>query len=464
MVRVPAILAGILATCVPLQADDWPQWLGPQRDGVWRETGILDSFPKSGVTKVWDVPVGLGYTGPAVAKGRVFLMDRELAKGQANPKSAFAMTRVDGNERLLCLDEKTGRTLWDHSYDCAYAISYAAGPRCTPTVDDDRVYFLGAMGDLHCLGVTDGKVRWKINFIQDYGASLPVWGFAAHPLIDGNKLICLAGGSDDRLVIAFDKLTGKVLWSSLNCGGDFGYCPPMIYSFGGRRQLIIWHSKSVNGLDPETGKKIWSIPFVAKSALTTPTPRKVGEDHLFISSFYNGSMLMKVTSDGASVVWKGLGKGEFPNQSADVQSIMTTPYIDGTTVYSVCSYGQLRGVDVMTGKRLWETNKATRGRLTPVPIAAKAEPSTVQPWSERWAHAFLTPNGSRYFLFNEQGELIIAKLSRSGYEEIDRTTLLEPLNKMAGRPVVWMHPAYANKRIYVRNDERAVCYDLAKSR
>ena len=110
-------------------------------------------------------------------------------------------------------------------------------------MDGDRVYTLGAMGHLFCLDIATGKPIWSKDFIKDYESPLPVWGFAAHPLIDGDKLICLAGGSNDRLVVAFDKKTGKELWAAESCGGDFGYCPPMIYEFGGKRQLIIWHSR-----------------------------------------------------------------------------------------------------------------------------------------------------------------------------------------------------------------------------
>lgn len=455
------ILAGFVLASVAMnvQADDWPQWGGPKRDGVWRETGIVDTFPTDGLKVAWRKPVGLGYAGPAVADGRVFVTDRMLDAGQQNPASAFSRDKVKGNERVFCLDEKTGKELWKHEYPCEYAISYAAGPRCTPTVDGDRVYTLGAMGDLFCFDVKTGKTLWSKNFLKDYEAVLPMWGFACHPLVDGDRLICLVGGSNGRLVVAFDKNTGKELWTSLNCEGDFGYCPPLILEFGGKRQLIIWYTRAIAGLDPDTGKPLWNVPFDVKAALTIANPRKHGNDQLFISSFYNGSMLLKVGADHADVLWKSKSKGERPPQTKDLSAMMTTPVIDGEYVYGVCSYGQLRCIKSATGERVWETMAATRGKYTPAAIAEKEEPAD----SERWSTAFIVPQGDRYFLFNEQGDLIIAKLSPKGYEELSRTHIVDPTNRMAlNRPVVWMHPAFANRSIFARNDKELMKVELAK--
>jgi outer membrane protein assembly factor BamB len=453
-------MIGLLFLVSTARGDDWPQWLGPKRDALWRETGLIETFPKDGPKVVWRVPVGIGYAGPAVASGKVYVIDLVPAADAKLPESGFAKgARVPGKERVLCLDEKTGRELWTHDYPVEYRVSYAAGPRCTPTVDGDRVYTLGAMGHLVCLNVANGKPVWSKDFIKDYESYLPVWGFAAHPLVDGDKLICLVGGSDSRLVVAFDKKTGRELWAKESCSGDFGYCPPMIYEFGGKRQLIIWHTRGVLGLEPETGMRIWRVDFESKSALTAPTPRMVGSDHLFVTSFYNGSMLLKVSADKADVVWKSKAQGEMPNQTTDLSSIMPTPWVDGEYIYGVCSYGQLRCIKAQTGERVWESMKATRGKLTPPKVAESDEPAE----TERWSNAFIVKNGERYFLFNEQGDLIIARLSPKGYEEVSRTHLIEATNTMArGRKVVWMHPAFANKCVFVRNDKELVSYSLAK--
>jgi outer membrane protein assembly factor BamB len=448
-----------LSMCVAtVSAEDWPQWLGPKRDGVWRETGIVDKFSDGGPKVLWRQPCGPGYSSPTVANGKLYLTDFVAATGEKLPDGGFTKSRTVGQERLTCRDAATGKEEWSAGYPVAYTISYPGGPRVMPTVDGDRVYTLGAMGDLKCWDAATGKPVWSKNFPKDYNSPIPIWGFASHPLIDGDKLIVLGGGSNDRLVVAFDKKTGEQLWASQSCSGDFGYSSPMIYTFGGKRQLIIWHSKAVVGLEPETGKRIWRVEFDVKFALTAPTPMKVGEDGLFLTSFYNGSLFLKVNATSAETVWKSQARGEKPDQTTDLSSIMPTPVIQGDYVYGVCSYGQLRCLEAKTGKRVWESMQATRGKLTPPKVAAEPEPGT----SERWSNAFLTPHGDRFFLFNEQGDLIIAKLSPKGYEEIDRAHLLDPTNTMAGRKVVWVHPAFANKCVYVRNDKEVICVSLSQ--
>jgi outer membrane protein assembly factor BamB len=450
----------VVACAGTVRGDDWPQWLGPKRDGVWREEGLIAKFPKGGPKQVWKTEIGVGYAGPAVAGWKVFVTDYVPGKGVALPGGGFAKGRFAGTERVICRDASTGKEIWKSEYAVEYTVSYPAGPRCTPTVDGDFVYTLGAMGDLKALNVKDGSVAWQKNFMKDYEAGLPVWGFAAHPLVDGDKLICLVGGTNDRLVVAFDKKTGKELWASQSCGGDFGYCPPMIYTFGGKRQLVIWHTRALVGLDPETGKRLWRVEFEARAALTAPTPRKVGDDKLFITSFYNGSMLVQVTADGAKEVWRSKAKGETPDKTTDLSSIMCTPWVQGEHIYGVCSYGELRCIEAGTGKRLWASMQATRGARTPKKFIDEPEPDQ----SERWSLAFIVPHGDRYFLFNEQGDLIIAKLTPKGYEEQSRSHLIDPTNTMAGRNrlVVWMHPAFAQKCVFVRNDKELICYSLAE--
>jgi outer membrane protein assembly factor BamB len=438
----------IVMSCLALssvRADDWPQWLGPERDGVWREPGIVSRFPHGGPKVRWRTSVGLGYAGPAVAQGRVYVMDLLLPEGTEMPKDPFARKRLAGQERVLCLDEKAGKVLWKHTYPCEYTVSYPAGPRTTPVVHGGKVYTLGAMGDLLCLEAATGKLLWSKNFTRDYEARVPLWGFAAHPLVDEDKLICLVG-SPEHLVVAFHKDTGKELWHALGAA-ETGYCPPMIYEFGGQRQLIIWSPESVNGLDPETGKPYWSQPFTVKSALTIPTPRKEG-DLLFVTSFYNGSMMLKFRPGVSkpTVLWKGKSQSEQPNRTDGLHSIMPTPVLKDGYIYGICSYGELRCLKADSGERVWQSLEATGSHEQP---------------GDRWKNAFLVPNGDRVFLFNEAGDLIIARLTPKGYEEIDRAHILKPTNRMPGRPVVWSHPAFANKSMIARNDEEIVCVALA---
>jgi len=436
------MIAGVvLLAGRPASADDWPQWMGPRRDAVWRETGILKRFPTNGLSVRWRVPIGAGYSGPAVAGGRVYVTDRQLAPKTSNPSDPFQRGIINGTERVLCLDDADGKIIWKQEYDCPYDVSYPAGPRASPVVEKGKVYTLGTEGNLFCFDAVTGKILWSREFKKEFGINTPLWGFAGHPLIDGQKLICLAGGQGS-VAVAFDKDTGKELWRALSAK-EPGYAPPMIYEFGGKRQLIIWHPESINSLDPETGHPSWSQRYPVRNALSISTPRQSASE-LFVTCFYDGPMLLRPESgtNPPTVVWRGKGKNE--KNTDGLHSIIATPFIEDGYIYGVCSYGQLRCLNAGTGERLWETFAATGGK------------------EERWANAFLIKNGDRFFLPNEKGDLIIAKLTPKGYDEISRTHLLDPTNSAAGRDVVWSHPAFANRCIYARNDREIVCASLAE--
>ena len=441
VVKIRTALFALAFTSAALRADDWPQWLGPQRDAVWRETGIVEKFPADGPAIRWRATIGGGFSGPAVADGRVYVMDRQLAKDASNPRNPFDRGRIAGTERVLCFNEADGKQLWAHEYDCPYTVSYAAGPRTTPLVGGGKVYALGSEGNLCCLDAATGREIWARDFKKDFGIPTPMWGFAGHPLLDGNKLICLAGG-EGSVAVAFDKDTGKELWRALSAQ-EPGYAPPMIFEAGGKRQLIVWHPQSLNSLDPETGALFWSEPGKANSGMSIATPRKLG-DLLYVTSFYNGSMMMRLDADkpAATKLWQSQKVSEKDTDA--LHTVMSTPFLEDGHIYGVCSYGQLRCLKVETGERVWETFAATTGKAV------------------RWGHAFLVKNGGRFFIFNEQGDLIIAKLSPEGYEEISRAHLLDPTNSDPGRPVVWSHPAFANRSVYARNDGEIVCVSLAK--
>jgi len=414
-----------------LFADDWPQWLGPNRDAIWREDGIVEKFPTNGPPVLWRAGIGGGYAGPSVANGRIYVADRRLATG-----TSF--------ERVLCLSEADGTLLWKHEYECPYTISYPAGPRVAPMISAGKVYTLGAEGNLFCLNAKDGEALWSRDFKKEFGIKAPVWGFAGHPLLDGNRLICLVGGSGSTAV-AFDKDTGKEIWRALSAE-EPGYCSPVICQAGGKRQLILWHSEAANSLDPDTGEVYWSVPFKARSGMTIATPRKMG-DFLFFTCFYNGSLMLRLDPAKPAEIpaWRTLKESE--KDTTYLNAVMSTPFLEDGYIYGVCSYGQLRCLQADTGKRIWETFQATTtGDLV------------------RWANAFIVKNGDRFFLFNEKGDLIIAKLSPRGYEEISRAYLLAPTGSAAGRAVLWSHPAFANRHVYARNDKEIICVDLALKR
>jgi outer membrane protein assembly factor BamB len=454
-----AVLALLAISCLPAaaRADDWPQWLGPRRDGVWRETGILTKFPRGGPKIRWRTKIGMGYSGPAVAGGKVYVTDRVLDKGTRNPTNPFTNPAVKGYERVLCLKEADGEQVWEYKYPCTYEISYPAGPRTTPVVAGGKVYTLGAMGDLLCLDAAKGKRLWSKNFPGDYKAPVPFWGFASHPLLEGDKLICLVGGKSST-VVAFNKDSGKEVWKKGLSAKEIGYCPPIIAEAGGKRQLIVWHPKAVVSLNPDTGDVYWSEKSNAGANMTIPTPQQAG-NRLFLSCFYSGSMMLKLDKDkpAAEVLWKGKhflspGRGsEQPENTDGLHCVMSTPFVVGDYIYGVCSYGELRCIKADTGKRVWDTLKATGGE------------------EERWANAFLVKQGDRFFLFNEHGDLIIAKLTPKGYDEISRAHILDPTNAMAAggysknkkRRVLWSFPAFADKSMFARNDKEIVRVSLA---
>ncbi len=408
---------------ITVVADDWPQWGGPRRDGVWRESGIVERLPDSDVLpRLWSVPVAEGYSGPAVAAGRVYLTDRQ-------PQ--------EQNERILCLDTETGQEIWSHTHPARYTISYPAGPRATPVIDERRLYTVGAVGHFFCFDAASGKVLWKKQFADDFGTELPTWGMAASPLIDGDRLITLVGGSDGALVVCFDKRTGEELWRALD-DPAVGYCPPMIFEFGGRRQLIIWHPGAVSSLDPQTGSVIWEFPWEIRAGLSIPAPRSVGQ-RLFLTSFYNGPLMLNVTANDATVDWRGTSNSE--RKTDGLHSIMPTPWVNAENIFGICSYGQLRCLDTQSGERLWETREATG--------------------EGRWWNAFLIPHEDRFFIHNEQGDLIIARLTRNGYEEISRSQLVAPTRKVQRRLTIWSHPAFAQRSVFARNDKELVRVDLS---
>ena len=195
--------------------DDWPQWMGPNRDGQYRETGLVEKIPEGGLPVKWRVPVSYGYSGPAVADGKVFVTDYIIESGTSK-NNPGGRDKLQGTERLLCFDANTGQTLWKVEYQRPYNLSYAKGPRATPTIDGKNVYALGAEGDLLCVDINDGNTIWRKQLAEEYSSQPPIWGHSAHPLVHKDLVICLAGG-EGSVVVALDKRTahaGSHFWIS----------------------------------------------------------------------------------------------------------------------------------------------------------------------------------------------------------------------------------------------------------
>ncbi len=416
-------------TCVAATgavADDWPQWRGPNRDGVWREEGVLQKFANAQLKARWRAKIASGYSGPTVAGGHVFVTDRVV-----EPKQI---------ERVHCFDATTGVATWSHSYDCVYdKVGYTAGPRASVTIDEGRAFSLGSMGHLFCFDAATGQIQWSKDCNAEYKIRMPIWGIAASPLVEGDLLIVQIGG-EKACLVAFDKTTGQEKWRALD--DNASYSAPIVIEQAGRRVLVCWTGNNVVGMNPASGEVYWKHPFEpAKMVINIATP-VLEANRLFFTSFYDGSLMLRLKSDalGVEQVWRRSGRDEMHTDS--LHSIISTPYLEGDYVYGVDSYGEFRCLDANSGDRVWES-------LQPTP-------------KSRWSTIHMVRNGSRMWMFNERGELVIAHLSPQGYEELSRAKLIEPtrvqLSQRGG--VCWSHPAFANRHIFARNDEELVCASL----
>jgi outer membrane protein assembly factor BamB len=413
-------------TCVA-GADDWPQWRGAGRDGVWSETGLLKTFPDKQVKVLWRAKIGPGYSGPTVADGRVYVTDR--------------WDEGDTSERIHCLDAKTGKNIWTHSYPCNYKVGYSLGPRASVTIDDGLAYVLGTMGHFHCLDAKSGTVIWKNNLAKTYRTRRIMWGFSAAPLIHGDLMILPIGGSGEACIVALDKKTGREAWKAVDDG--MSYSAPIIVTRGGNDVLICWTKHFLVGLDPKTGKVHWQIPFkIMKSwQMSSITPLVEG-NNVFISACYDGSMLVKLSSNGLKATKAWRSRGVAYAETDALQCVHSTPLVFGGHIYGFDSRGQMRCIKTASGARVWEN-------------------LTVTPRGVKWGTAHMVQNGGTTWIFNEQGEVIIAKLSPAGFKQLSRAQLIEPTHPMSGRKVCWSHPAFANRCIYARNDRELVSGDLS---
>jgi outer membrane protein assembly factor BamB len=420
------------APSVPPGGMDWPQWRGTERDGIWRETGTVEKLAGPTIPLRWTVPVGAGYGGPTVAAGRVYVMD---------------YVKETSSERVLCLDWRTGAKLWEVSYPCSYqGFTYEAGPRASVTVHDGRAYALGAAGNLHCLDAVSGQILWQRDLRSEYRIRMPNWGIAAHPIIEGELMITQIGGAGDACVVALDRRTGAERWKAFP--DEASYSPPIAIEQAGRRLIVMALGFRLVAFDPADGTLRWSHEQPKSSwPIAIPAPVVVG-DLMFYSNAHAGSYLFRLARDrpGVDVLWE---RGRRPRTDDTLHPVIPDPLVMNGLVIGVQTDGELRCLDLMTGKRQWETVEA-------MPKAWHATMHLIR----------VGETGDRAWIFTEEGNLILARLTAEKYEELTRAKLLQPTLEQGprGRAVTWAHPAFAYRHIFARSDRELVCADLTAAR
>ncbi len=406
MGRVSGIVALVLGIGSASPAGDWPQWRGPNRDGVWHETGLPEKLPAE-LKPRWKRPLGGGYAGVAATDGRVFTLDRQTEPNEV--------------ERVVCVAAADGKTLWSRDYPVRYGkMEYGNGPRSTPTVHKGRVYTFGAVGHLHCLDAESGKVVWSRVTVKDFKGRVPTWGHACSPLIDGDRVVVQAGG-ENACVLALECATGNEVWRALP--DRPGYSSPVLIDTKGGKQLVAWTAEHLAGLDPATGKVLWKVPHTTNYDVTISDP--VYHDGVLLASdYWTGSLAVRLgeRGDNPERVWDG----------KRLSLLMSTPLVRDGHAYALDRHNGLKCIELRTGKVKWEGEHVTpRGRNPQASLA--------------WV-------GQRALVLNASGELILAALSPDGYREHGRASVLAD--------GTWANPAFADGCVFARNDKEIVCVPL----
>lgn len=409
MPRALPLVVALLIPVAVLPAEDWPRWRGPRGDGTWNAPALPAPWPAEGLKERWRQRIGGGYAGIVVAGGRVFTMDLE-------PRPKGAADQPDGAERVLCFDADTGRPLWQHRYPVRYAdMDYPNGPRSCPTVHAGRVYTLGAVGHVHCLEAATGKVIWAKVPGPGYAVKVPLWGLAAAPVLDGDRLLIHAGALPDGCLLALDRNTGEEVWRT---GADpAGYATPVVIDHPAGRQVVYWTPENVRGAEAATGKPLWAVPYKVTYGVSIATP-VYREGLVFVSGYWEGSKAIALGPDAAAakLAW----------EAPKLCGLMATPLYRGGYLYTLDKSAGLVCVELKTGKRRWDDHRLTaKGR----------NPQATLVWAG---------DGDRALILNAAGELIQADLTPEGYRELARAKV------MAGG--TWSHPAFAGGRVYLHSD------------
>ncbi|HEY9421618.1 MAG TPA: PQQ-binding-like beta-propeller repeat protein, partial [Thermoanaerobaculia bacterium] len=336
--RRPLIALSFCLLAGTALAADWPQFRGPNRDGISRETGLLKSWPAGGPKVLWKAPIGEGYSHLVVSKGRLFTMSGE-----------------GSNDVAAAYDAATGKPVWKTPLGSKFINDQGNGPRSTPTVDGDMVYTLTATGRLAALKAADGKKVWEHDLRAQFGAQPPQWGISTSPLVEGNLLLVDVGGSGGKALVAFDKKTGKTVWTSQN--EQAGYSAPIAITVGGVRQVIFFTGRAVLSVSPKDGKLFWRVPWRTDYDVNAATPIFVAPDKLYISSGYGtGAALFKIKVAGGKVsadeVW----------QSRKMKNQFSSSVLHNGHIYGFDN-SVLKAISVATGEEVWKESGFGHGSL-----------------------------------------------------------------------------------------------------
>ncbi|MEI8022100.1 MAG: PQQ-binding-like beta-propeller repeat protein, partial [Schlesneria sp.] len=377
---------------------DWPQFLGPNRNGISRETGLIEKWPAGGPQEVWRVSGGVGMSGLVISRGRV-----------------VTLVQKEGEQQLVSLDALTGKTVWEQPLVPEYHNGMGNGPRATPAISGELIFSYTGEGILTAVNFASGKIVWTHNVVEELGGQVADYGMASSPLVVDNR-VHVTVGAPNATVAAFDATTGKLVWKS---GDDpAGYSSPTLLNVGGRSQLVVYSGASVLGLSPDNGTLLWRHPYETNFDCNIVTPLAV-KDQVFISSGENhGSVLLSLKPKGnkfeVGEVWKSQGpKSVLRNEWQT--SILQDGFLYGfDNVGAAGPVTHLTCVNAATGERAWQELRFGKGNL----IAADG----------------------KLFMTTMNGELVVAKISSKGYEEIGRSEVLKQTRQA---------PALSNGLLYL---------------
>ena len=389
-------------------ANDWPQWRGADRSDISKETGILKQWPEGGPKLLWmSKDVGLGYSGYAISKGKL-----------------FTMGSLNGMERVYCLDASTGKTVWSTELAPELKNGWGDGPRSTPTVDGNRVFAMSGQGTLACLDAATGKEVWHAA-MRDFGGKTPNWGYTESVLVEGNFVICTPGGAQGTL-LALNKADGKKAWQTAEWTDGAHYSSPIVVDHNGSRQIIQLTSQHLAGVDAKSGKVLWQSDWPGKTAVI-PTPI-FKDGSVYIASGYGVGCKMIKIGAGNKVEEVYMNQNMINHHGGVI--------LVGDKLYGYSDKGGWTCQDFKTGDVTWQENgKLKKG-------------------------AVHCADGMLYLLEESSGSVVLIEASPKGWSEHGRFTISPQTTQRNPKGKVWTHPVVSNGKLYLRDQELLFCYDV----